>query len=506
MAKHLRPDTISRRWLLAGLLASAASPLLAEAPLSSILPRARPTRTSTDAIPRKVQAQTTEALIAAAKLGGSVGFLVADAKTGLVLEQAGGTTNLPPASVAKTMTALYALDALGADYRFSTKLIATGPVQNGKIAGDLILAGGGDPTLSTDMLAAMAKALKGRGITGVSGRFLVWGGALPNLDQIDPGQPAQVGYNPSISGLNLNYNRVYFEWRRGGNGYLVSMDARSDLYRPAISMATMKVIDRPGPLYTYDRAGAGDAWTVMRAGLGDGGSRWLPVRNPALYAGEAFQSLAAAQGIALPDPKISNAAPRGTALVEQKSDDLRSILRDMLRYSTNMTAEIVGLTASLTKGPTPSLKASASRMSDWLAQTRGVQGVQFVDHSGLGSASRISPHALVQALTRAGPDGTLRSILRDYPLRDVAGAEVKGSRVRISAKTGTLNFVSGLAGYITTADGATLVFAIFCADAARRDAVPMADREQPPGGQAWTRRARALQQSLITRWVAVYGA
>ena len=500
------PETaVSRRWLLGGLLASVAAPALAEAPLTSPLPQRRAGQTGT-APPRKVSAASADALIAAARLGGTVGYVVADARTGSVLEAANAATGLPPASVAKTLTTLYALETLGPGYRFATRLIATGPVQGGRIAGDLVLAGGGDPTLSTDRLAAMASALKARGITGVAGRFLVFGGALPAIERICRDQPDQVGYNPAISGLNLNFNRVYFEWRRGESGYDISLDARSELYRPAVQMATMQIANRTAPLYTYAAADGVDSWSVAGSALGNEGSRWLPVRQPALYTGQAFRGLAGAQGITLSAPEVSRTAPRGDVLVTDQSEPLTEVLRDMLRFSTNMTAEIVGLTASAKRGgAVSSLAASARRMADWLAAAHGLRGLNLVDHSGLGAASRVSPAAMAQALVVAGKSGALRALMRDYPARDAAGNAVEIPGLGISAKTGTLNFVSALAGYVSTPGQTELVFAVFCADPARRDRVPMGEREAPEGGPAWTKRARTLQQGLITRWVAVYG-
>ncbi len=449
-------------------------------------------------------APSLQSLLDAANLGGMVGFVVADARSGQVLEQRNATLGLPPASVAKTMTTLYALDVLGPAHRFVTWLLATGPVQNGTIAGDLILGGGGDPTLSTDGLASMVKAMKAQGITGVAGRFLVWGGALPQIERIDREQPEQVAYNPAIGGLNLNFNRVYFEWKRAGNGYTTSLDARSDLYRPAVRMASMRVVPRAAPLYTFAGGSNVDQWSVAESALGKGGSRWLPVRQPALYAGQAFQGLAAAFGIRLPNPRLTATAPKGTVLVRQSSADLASILKDMLRFSTNMTAEIIGLAASRARGGDPrSLAASAGMMNDWLRQKHGLASARFVDHSGLEGATRIAPADLVKALVRAGPDGALRSLLRSYA---AAEADVTAGRgVQMFAKTGTLNFVSGLAGYVTPPDGRELVFAILCADAARRDQVPMAEREMPDGNRAWTKRARGLQRALIGRWAMVYG-
>ena len=76
----------------------------------------------------------------------------------------------------------------------------------------------------------------------------------------------------------------------------------------------------------------------------------------------------------------------------------------------------------------------------------------------------------------------------------------------MQAKTGTLNFVSGLAGFVDTRDGRQMVFAIFCADLPRRDALSRAEMERPEGGAAWNRRAKGLQQDLIERWAVLYGS
>ena len=499
-----------RRQMIALLLGAVALPVLpcsgaADPMARSPLPIRRPVQRS-PGVSGPLVASSADALIAAAQLGGVVGYVVADASSGVVLESANADVALPPASVAKAMTALYALDALGAGFRFATRLISTGAVAGSRVQGDLILAGSGDPTLATDDLAAMAKTLKANGITGITGRFLVWSGALPDIAEIDRDQPDHVGYNPAVSGLNLNFNRVYFEWRKTGADYAISMDARSDLYRPAVAMARMQVVNRQAPLYTYAGADGRDNWTVARPALGNSGSRWLPVRHPAIYAGQVFQALAGAQGISLPAPETTAVLPSGGTVVSHASADLATILRDMLKYSTNMTAEGVGLTASKARGAkVATLAASAAAMNRWLVQTRGVKSAAFVDHSGLGGNTRIAATDLVAALQHPAGKAALRGLMKQFALVDAKGREILDHPVRITAKTGTLNFVSGLAGFAGTANGRDLVFAILCADVARRDRVPMEDREQPEGGQAWTRRARRLQQALIERWSGLYG-
>ncbi|MGC9370967.1 MAG: D-alanyl-D-alanine carboxypeptidase/D-alanyl-D-alanine endopeptidase [Paracoccaceae bacterium] len=490
---------VSRRWFLGGLMAGGAGTALAGPPAASIRPAPRPGDI------RKLAVAGAEDLIAEARLSGKVGFAVADARSGEMLEAHNPLLGLPPASVTKAVTALYALETLGAEYRFRTRLVGTGPVVGGELKGDLVLVGGGDPTLNTDMLGDLAARLKAAGVHAVKGRFLYHAGALPALRAIDPGQPDHVGYNPAISGLNLNFNRVHFEWRRAASGYTVTMDARAQRYRPEVSMADMQVVSRDMPVYTYSSKGGIDHWTVASGALGKGGARWLPVRRPALYAAEVFQTLARSHGIALGRPAEARAVSEGTLLAEMESEPLREVLRGMLKYSTNITAEAVGLTASLARGKrVTSLAASGREMSAWLAGRLGTRKAAFVDHSGLGGGSRLSAGDMVRALAAVGPEGPLKPILKDVYLRDENGRALKTHPVKIRAKTGTLNFVSALAGYVTCADGRELAFAVLTADTDRRAEIEPEDRERPEGSRAWIRRSRAMQLDLVERWATLY--
>ncbi|WP_170751688.1 D-alanyl-D-alanine carboxypeptidase/D-alanyl-D-alanine-endopeptidase [Ruegeria lacuscaerulensis] len=490
-------DRFTRRFVLAGLGAAMAPGVaLANAPLVSLRPQLR-----------GAQPLGAERLIQAAGLRGEVAFAVADAQTGVELEAVGGDLGLPPASVAKALTALYALDVLGPEFRFETKLVADGTIENGVLNGDLILVGGGDPLLDTDALATMAANLREVGITEVRGAFKVYDGALPYVFSIDPGQPDHLGYSPAISGISLNFNRVHFEWKRAGTNYDVTMDARSARYKPAVDMATMWVEARKAPIYTYEASARQDRWTVARAALGNGGARWLPVRKPALYAGDVFRTLARSNGIVLDRVQVTRQAPVGLALVVHNSDQLDSILRGMLKYSTNITAEMVGMTASRARGAElQSLTDSADEMNLWAAETYGVDGVAMVDHSGLGDASRIAPSALVKMLVAAQKSGALRPLLKRFNLTDSQGRPVKNHPIKVDAKTGTLNFVSGLGGFITTPDGSELAFAIFTADVDHRAKIPRSQRERPSGARSWNSRSRRLQRALIARWGTLSGS
>lgn len=487
---------VSRRALLgfgvASLWGAGALPLLAEAPERSVRPMRRPGGT-------KGVADKSDEWIAAAKLGGVSAFVVIDSATGAVLAERDAEVAVPPASVAKAVTALYALDRLGPDFRFRTRVLITGPVIDGQVDGDLILSGDGDPTLQTDALGDLVATLAQTGIRGVKGRFLIWDGALPALSQIAADQPVHVGYNPALGGLNLNFNRVHFEWKRQSSGWHVAMDARGERFVPPVRMARVRVAEREAPLFTFDAQGSAEDWTVASAALGKGGSRWLPVRQPSTYLAEVFQTLAKSQGITLPGAERLLVRPEGQEVAAVESAPLTEVLRDMLKYSTNITAECVGLRAS----GAFDLVSSARAMTDWVQSHHGII-LSLVDHSGLGAASRVTAKDMGRLMVGARAKGAgLASLLRDVGMRDDAGKTIKGHPVTVMAKSGTLNFVSGLAGHILPPQGRELVFAIFSANLERRDSLREDERESPPGGKEWTRRARQLQARLISQWATV---
>jgi len=96
--------------------------------------------------------------------------------------------------------------------------------------------------------------------------------------------------------------------------------------------------------------------------------------------------------------------------------------------------------------------------------------------------------------------------LKPIPVRDARGRIQKNHPIKVHAKTGTLNFVSGLGGFMTSADGTEMAFVIFAADTNTRARIKRADRERPQGAKGWNGRAKAFQQVLIARWGSLYGS
>ena len=212
-------NTLTRRAALSTALAALGSSAFAVAPLNSLRPVARPAA-SPDLL------GGAAAVIRSFSLTGQVSCALMDPENGRLLDAYLPETELPPASVTKALTAAYGLQKLGRDFQFITGLSLQGSVVNGVLVGDIILTGSADPTLHTDDLVNFAKALQKTGIQRVKGRLVIADNGFPYQREIDSSQLPQANYNPAIAGVNLNLNRVQFEWaRQAGGGYDLSMSA-----------------------------------------------------------------------------------------------------------------------------------------------------------------------------------------------------------------------------------------------------------------------------------------
>lgn len=468
--------------------------------------------------PKKTIAPTNLKTVAGAKiranlgLTGSSGWILIDLASGKTIDSGNADKAFVPASVAKLPTAAFALDALGASYRFETRIRTSGNVSGGRLRGDLFLEGGGDPELDTRALASIARALKEKGIRNVDGRFLADGTALPQVPEIEPAQAVDAAYNPAVSGLNLNFNRVHVKWdaRKGRNKLTVVAESEgmtAPVDRIRVSLTNGKGL----PLFSLRLAGGRENWSMASRAYRGRAARWLPVKGPEAYAAEVFRTICASAGIKLPKPALGSVPDKARILALYKSRPLDQILKAMLKYSTNVTAEVAGAAATRSIGlAADNLAASADVMNAWAAGVAGFQigdpGFRFVNHSGLTLRSRVSPRRMAElllALARrseiAGKrhptiPGPIAAYLKPH---NVSAKNVKLDyrNLTVVAKTGTMSYVRGLAGYIVTPRGRKLAFAIFSNDLTTRgNGAQRVNRR-------WMNRAKAFERALIRSWV-----
>lgn len=444
---------------------------------------------------------------------GDVGYLVVDLADGTVLASHNPDQTFIPASVAKVPTVIGALGILGGQHRFATGLYTTGIEEGGVLSGDLYLRGGGDPFLSADNLQDLAQRLAARGVTRIDGNFYYDASQYIDHPQINPGQPQAAGYNTGVSALSVNFNRIRVRWRNGGGSVSASASAVTDNLVVPLGDIGFSTAPAGTPVGApYQRAGAltEDRW-LLSPGLPSEGEDWLPVGNPPLLAARILRELAADEGVALPAPLPGPTPLEAREMAVHDSFTLRAIAREVLRFSNNMSAELLGLAASrgLTSVALP-LDQSADVLGVWLQQNipgADWTGFHLDNHSGLSSASRISPDQMIAMLRFAQrPIGgtLLEEILRDMSWE--ALDDLRNPAIEVQAKTGTVAYARGLAGYIDAASGRRLAFAVFTTDFYRRSVhdATFDPRQRYSSGDSreWLGRARALEEHLVAGWAA----
>ncbi len=359
----------------------------------------------------KVAAALRPALAAAA-LGGSVHSLVVDAESGAALLTASANASVPPASTTKLTTATAALAVLPPGYRMTTT------VRAGSRAGQIVLVGGGDPTLSAARagtatlypgaarMSDLAAQVKARGVTVSS---IVVDDSLFSGPTVAPGWEAE--------------------------------DVPSD-YASAI---TPVMVDGGLP------ATGGDIRSA----------------TPDLEAGRALARL-----LGVPAARITRGrtAPAAATLASVRSAPLLDLIEQTLTQSDNVLAELIGRQVALAEHEPASFAGAVVAVRRVLAGVGITLPATLSDASGLSQRDRLTPAALVGLLrvVLAGTHAALTPLISALPVAGWDGTLADRYRVRLSAagagevraKTGTLSGVVTLAGVVRDATGRLLVFAI----------------------------------------------
>lgn len=329
-----------------------------------------------------------------------------------------GDEPVVPASTLKLLTATAALLDLGGEARLRTTVVGP-PVVDGTIAGDVTLVGGGDPLLAT---------------AGYAARFERQPQLFTDLE----------GLAASVAAAGI----------RRIDGAVVGDDSRYDRER--------MVTGWPARYVTQGAVGPLSALVVNDGyeqfpGTPTSGDPFVPAADPALHAARTLTFLLQARGVEVTGPARSGAAPEGGgehAAVE--SPPIGDVVAQMLRESDNSTAELLVKELGRAAGD-PSTGGGTQRVLAVLrAAGVDVEGVDLADGSGLSPDNRVTCEALLGVLVRAGTGEVVRAAL---PVAGETGTlfdrfTTSPLAGHLVAKTGSLNTVAGLAGFVVDEDGA----------------------------------------------------
>lgn len=382
-----------------------------------------------------------------------------------------------PASTQKVITALAALLQLGPDFRFTTTLESKGNVVNGVMKGDLTARFSGDPTLKRQDIRNMVAALKKTGVRQIEGNLLIDISVFSSHDKA-PGWPwndlTQCFSAPPAAAIidrNCFSISLYSAQKPGGMAFI-----RTASYYPVTMFSQVRTLAHGSSEAQYCELDVvpGDLNRYTLTGCLPQRAEPLPlafaVQDGAGYAGAILKDELRQAGITYSGTLLRQTQPTepGTVLVSTQSAPLHDLLKIMLKKSDNMIADTVFRTIGHARFGVPGTwRAGSDAVRQILYQKAGVNfgNTIIADGSGLSRHNLIAPATMMQVLQYiAEHDSELNFIAMlplagyDGSLQYRAGLHQAGVDGKVSAKTGSLQGVYNLAGFMTTASGQRMAF------------------------------------------------
>ena len=406
-------------------------------------------------------------------LDNNIGILAISPNHHQVIYQKNPHKLLVPASSLKIIPAVAALSFLGTDYQFKTQILAKNNlVTNGTINSDLFLHFSGDPSLTRQNINDLIHQLSILGITKINGNFY-----------IDDSE-----FDEHYLGRGWKQEDLAYCYSAPIGAIMVDRNCLSLKINPSnIGKKAMIADKQPVSIFNeiYSKSPKSRGNCVIKLGSSDNNDYYLSgcvksnnspvyisttIRNPRLFAKNILATQLANESITITgaiDYKSAEASTAQVTLAEHLSEPLTELIKPILKKSNNTVADALykKLGAVLFK-KTASWDDGFKAIKSIFGKDRNISfdRTYIYDGSGLSGYNLVTPtllvsvlnyayhqpkikDALIDALPHAGKDGTLKHRMKK--LKD-----------RIFAKTGTIENVSSLAGYIQTKRKNTIIFAI----------------------------------------------
>jgi serine-type D-Ala-D-Ala carboxypeptidase/endopeptidase (penicillin-binding protein 4) len=415
------------------------------------------------------------------------GIAVRATDSGDVVYESSPQKLLLPASAMKLVTLAAAAERLGWEHTFTTTLLGAGAIDFGFLDGDLVVVGGGDPSMddwdgaASRLFLSWAERLKALGVRTIGGRLIG-----DDDDFEDRGLGAGwawddlgASFATSVGALQFNQNTARVMVTPGaqpGDPATAALIPEGSGLQLRASIATT---DAALPAALQARRLPGSAALEVRGSVPAATApvfRNVSVDNPTTYFLDALQRTLEAGGIEIrggifdiddapSPPRRADAVP----LIVHRSPPLSVLAATMMKNSQNLYAETLlrelGRDAS---APGPVTADAGRRMAQQLLEPWGAANTELIvaDGSGLSRYNLATAGALVEVLTHVTRSDGLRAGFE--PALPIAGVDgtlalrMKGTPAEgnARAKTGSFSNARALAGYVRTADGEQLAFAI----------------------------------------------
>lgn len=426
----------------------------------------------------------------------SWGINVVEANTGRVRYAHNARKLAVPASNAKLFTGAVALATLGSNARFMTRLYATAePRGNGILAGDLIVEGGGDPSLGDVSVAPassgwadqFAAALLSRGIVRIRGDLIgddTWYQG-PGIGSGWEAGDLQSWYAPRVSALSVQSNVMVMQVTRNGTGccdVTLTPSAAAQVFN-----LTHAATPNGDAISIYRPPGSNEVYVSGTLPSGTHSQRFvLAAPDPAMLAAQLLHEAMTRRGITLDGriravhwPQVNTALDRRklTLIAQIASPPLRDLVTHTLKKSDNLYAQSLllqvgvatartGICADRARPPQRSEQWGLCAMRAMLLGA-GIDSATatFVEGTGLSRKDLVTPAATTSLLRWIGRQPFAANLRAALPVAGVDGSLAHRLRKTLAqnnlrAKTGTLTHAYALSGYVNDADGQPLIFSL----------------------------------------------
>ncbi len=397
------------------------------------------------------------------------------------------TRAMQPASVMKLLTTDAALEVLGPAYQWKTEVYTNGAQKKGRLNGDLVFKGYGDPKITLEAFWLMLRDLRQKGLKNIRGN-LVLDRTYFELPQEDPGAFDNAPYEP----YNVVPDALLVNFRT----HWVRFLAQNESAHPRIvldpEIPGLRIINQV--TLTHTACGEWQEKIAYQVGAAltfsgefpiacDDASMHLVLQDNNAYFGTLFKQLWTQLGGTWRGKVVAGSVPESAKRIGQyASPPLAEIVRDINKYSNNVMARQVFLTLGAEVRGAPGTPAKgAEAIDDWLA----VKGQRFLEltldnGSGLSRTERISAQHLAWVLRAAYHSPVFAELESSLPIVAVDGTMKK--RLLLSdisghahIKTGSLKDVRAIAGYVLDAQGRQMVVVCLINDPNAGQARPIQD-------------------------------
>ncbi len=428
------------------------------------------------------------------------GVKIIELTSGDVWFEQNADINLLPASNAKLYTTAAALDLLGADYRYETRLYADGPVVDGVLKGNLIVRGSGDPTIGdryvegdpAQIFRNWARTLKNLNIKRIAGDII---GDDDLFDDLTLGygwswDDEPYYYSAEISALTFYDNSIQFILE----GQDIDMPGKlrwEPFNTPYVDVSNSSITVHPDSDDDIDYARPRNFNHIEAIGKiypAEIDTSYITVSNPTRYFAHTLREVLVQEGITVsgrpvdvdelsikPDYRDGST----DELLVHRSTPLSEIVTILNKESQNLYAELLIRTLGVNfpveideDDPTSAEMGTASALETYARAKIDTSAINLVDGSGLSRMNLVAPDmtagllnymwhhpdkdvrfAFYNALPIGGVDGTLEDRFRRGP-----------AFRNVRAKTGSLTGVSTLSGFVSTASETPVLFVLMCSN------------------------------------------